>query len=152
MLKFGEGTYNPSVNSRNGCSRLALQTLYLDARKTDYHGIWVDFGGTPRRFSGASLQKAGVTARSSRHAPTPQARGIRRWPDRGGTSTGWGLYALVGSTIRTCESAPLPAGRKCKRLTGAFSHATIRVNVTEVRNGIRVDRLEESGKAPELRL
>jgi len=26
------------------------------------------------------------------------------------------------------------------------------VNVTEVRNGIRVDRLEESGKAPELRL
>ena len=38
--------YNPSVNSRTAHSRLALQTLDLDARKTDYRVNWGDSGGT----------------------------------------------------------------------------------------------------------
>src|ERR1035437_2397122 len=38
-------TYNPSVNSRTACSRLALQTLDLHARKTDYRVNWGDSGG-----------------------------------------------------------------------------------------------------------
>ncbi len=37
-------------------------------------------------------------------------------------------------------------------LTRPILHAIMDMNVTEVRNGIRVDRLEESGKAPEFRL
>jgi len=39
-------TYNPSVNSTTGCSRLTLQTQDLDARKTSLSGIWGDSGGT----------------------------------------------------------------------------------------------------------
>src|SRR5665647_84616 len=37
----------PSVNSRNGCSRLALQRLDLDVKEADDRVNWGDFGGTP---------------------------------------------------------------------------------------------------------
>jgi hypothetical protein len=40
-------TYNPSVNSRHGFSRLALQTLDLRTTKADYRVNWGDSGGTP---------------------------------------------------------------------------------------------------------
>ena len=37
-------TYNPSVNSRTACSRIALQTQDLDAKKPDFSvklgGLW----------------------------------------------------------------------------------------------------------------
>jgi hypothetical protein len=50
--------YKLSVNSRNGCSRLALQTLNLHARKTDYRVNWGDSGGTPRRRQPEALPTA----------------------------------------------------------------------------------------------
>src|ERR1017187_1371731 len=39
-------TYNPSVNSRTACSRLALQTPDLHAPNADYRVNWGDSGGT----------------------------------------------------------------------------------------------------------
>jgi hypothetical protein len=44
-------TYNPSVNSRMACSRLALQLQDLDVRNVDFLGIGGTPGGT-RRDSG----------------------------------------------------------------------------------------------------
>jgi hypothetical protein len=42
--RFGRGCgYKPSVNSRPGCSRFALQTQDLGAPKPDFLGKW---GGT----------------------------------------------------------------------------------------------------------
>jgi hypothetical protein len=55
-------TYNPSVNSRTACSRLALQTRNLHARKADYRVNWGYSGGTLRHSSGASLQSAAFSA------------------------------------------------------------------------------------------
>ena len=43
---FKTRTSNPSVNSTTGCSRLALQTQYLDARKVNFAVIWGDSAGT----------------------------------------------------------------------------------------------------------
>jgi len=57
-LPIATPTYNPSVNSRNGCSRLALQTLDLDVKEADYRVNWGDFGGTPDASSVTSFRDA----------------------------------------------------------------------------------------------
>jgi len=44
-------TYNPSVNSTTGCSRLALQTQGLDAQTTDYRGNLGGLWGTLLRVA-----------------------------------------------------------------------------------------------------
>src|SRR5436190_10267570 len=43
-------TYNPSVNSRTACRRLALQPQDLQAQHPDYFGIWGGLRGVPRVF------------------------------------------------------------------------------------------------------
>jgi len=52
-------TYNPSLNSRNGCSRLALQTQGLHARNSDYRVNWGDSGGTAHGFIETSTRPPG---------------------------------------------------------------------------------------------
>src|ERR1039458_6533159 len=70
--------YNPSVNSRLACSRLALQIRDLDARKSDYRVNWGDSGGTAIGFEkhGECL---GTCPKRSRIAYWPQT--LKIWPN-----------------------------------------------------------------------
>src|ERR1035437_3901808 len=56
-------TSNPSVNSRTACSRLVLQTRDLDARKSNFTGIWGYYSGV--------LQVLGSSGRIRNQARVP---------------------------------------------------------------------------------
>src|ERR1035437_5175100 len=67
-----------SVNSRNGCSRLTLQTRDLDAQKSRFRGNWGDFGGTHEPLPNRDCYRVGYGTNVGTDVNVPN--GLNRSP------------------------------------------------------------------------